>query len=207
MRKAMKKIAAVVLMMTLLASTNSIEASAKAKPKWKTAYANYINKHYKTDGGQYFNLIYVNKDKVPELYIQGTSTAEGDLILTAKGKKVRKIYVDNMCGSYVAKKNIIYAPGGRMDVYSDTFYKIKNGKFKKFAQGKYGAENNAKVKYDKDGNPIYNYYWNNVKMSKAQYNAKLAATKKNYVYSAGCGNPYHSSVKYYTRAGILKKLS
>ena len=67
-----------------------------------------------------------------------------------------------------------------MDVYYDRVYCIEDGQFVQLCDGEYGAEDNSRVQYDSNGEPIYQYYWNGVQVSsEAEYENLL-----NQVYDA-----------------------
>ena len=118
-------------------------------------------------------LIYVNDDSVPELWMDFVSGAGGDEIYTQSNGITDRIYISHGTAQWIEKNNILITSGGHMDVYSDKVYKIENGKFITIASGDYGAENNSRVQLDENGYPIYDYYWNDVKMSESEYNDKL----------------------------------
>ena len=61
-----------------------------------------------------------------------------------------------------------------MDVYYDEIYEIQNGKFVSISSGNYGAADNSNVQYDEQDSPIYDYYWNNSKVTKTEYEQKLS---------------------------------
>lgn len=87
-----------------------------------------------------------------------------------------------------------------MDKYYDEIYTIKDGKFELVASGEYGAPNNAKLEYDKNGEPIYVYFWNGTKV--ADRDAYLAAMNEVYP-EATAHNPlmeadYSSELHRYT---------
>lgn len=52
-----------------------------------------------------------------------------------------------------------------MDVYYDKIYTIDNKQFVLLYSGEYGAEDNSNLQTDNNGNIIYNYYWNGVKVN------------------------------------------
>ena len=72
--------------------------------------------------------------------------------------------------SYIEGENLFRDSGGHMDVYYDKIYGIQDGQFVLKASGEYGAEDNTSVKIDENGNPIYNYKWNNKEVaSESEY--------------------------------------
>ena len=122
-----------------------------------------------------FCLIKVNDDNIPELLIDYQSTAGGGEVVTFDGTQVNTIHTYSYGISYIPEKNLMCDSGGHMDKYYDYIYKIKNGQFVKCYSGEYGAEDNSHVEFDKDGLPIYRYYWKGVEVEKDEYNELLNA--------------------------------
>ena len=61
-----------------------------------------------------------------------------------------------------------------MDEYYDNIFTIKNGSFKRIYSGTYGIPVNSEVQFDENGEPIYEYYWEETKVDSAdEYNEKL----------------------------------
>lgn len=152
----------------------------KSTEAWKSAYMDFINEQdpcYDSFDGmriETYKLIDINGDEIPELYINYGSTAGGEMVCTYANGKVRYewLWVDGL--SYLEGKNIFMDSGGHMDVYYDAVYTIENGTIKELHRGEYGAADNSRVQYDSNGNPIYDYYWDGAKVSKAQYNTLVA---------------------------------
>jgi hypothetical protein len=71
------------------------------------------------------------------------------------------------------RQNLFAISAVRMDRYSDYVYRIQNGEFTKLHEGKYGAEDNANVQLDVNGEPIYQYYWEGKEVSSKQYEQSL----------------------------------
>ena len=53
-------------------------------------------------------------------------------------------------------------------------YRLSGGELIPVASGYYGAVDNSNVQFDEEGNPIYQYEWNGVKMSKEEYQKELS---------------------------------
>ena len=143
----------------------------KSKTNWKHLYSEYLETLSESEFPEGV-LIYVNNDKIPELFLQGNCSATGNLLLTIYNGKV---YKNNMDGvfMYLSKKNRYYITGGNMDVYYDLVGKLEKGNMVNIAEGHYGAEDNANVKFDKNSESIYKYFWNNKKVSEKEYKKKL----------------------------------
>ncbi|MCX4372209.1 MAG: hypothetical protein OSJ58_10345 [Dysosmobacter sp.] len=61
-----------------------------------------------------------------------------------------------------------------MDVYWDGIYVLRDGQFTEIAHGNYGAEDNSNVQFDENRIPIYVYSWNEVSVTKQEYEEALA---------------------------------
>jgi len=150
---------------------------------WKQLYIDYINKNpgYQSDSSRVsalppeYTLIRINNDDIPELAIHYTSSADGGVICTVSDNTLEVLTVSNHGISYILEGNLFAANGGNMDVYYDEIYKIQNGKFVRIHRGDYGAEDNSNVQIDSNGNPIYQYHWNNQKVTKTKYEQSLAS--------------------------------
>ncbi len=157
-------------------SQNELTASTS---DWKSSYIDYIVKHGNIydrwgDPKYTYKLVNINNDGIPELYINFGSTAEGDVICTNYNGVVIEQPLWNYGLSYIESQNLIRNAGGHMDDYYDELFTIHNGQFLLLHTGKYGAPDNSQLTFDSDGNPIYNYYWDGIKItSETEYNTIL----------------------------------
>lgn len=161
--------------------TYSVPVSA-GEGDWKALYIDYV-KQYKEKLSYIgideivepkFKLVYIDEDNIPELYINGTSTASGDELCTYYNGKISTLHLYNYGLSYIEKRNLLCDSGGRMDVYYDNIYKIENGEFIRLYKGDYGAKYNSDIQWDEVNNkPIYEYYWNGKEVSEEDYNKML----------------------------------
>ncbi len=139
---------------------------------WKVIYFSYIQSTMH-EGWAGYRLIYLNDDQVPELYLMGSTTAQGDQICTYYDGRLETQNLGNGGLSYLEKENLFCDSTGRMDVYYDRIYQIQDGHFVVMAEGKYGAKDNTNVQTDADGNPVYQYSWDGEQMSKTQYEQRF----------------------------------
>lgn len=148
--------------------------------EWKQAYLDYIDNIHDKVGmsstetlfmiTELYKLVDINGDEIPELYVNTGSTAGGDYLCTYVDGSVIEQYMWNYGFSYIEGENLFRDSGGHMDVYYDKIYGIQDGQFVLKASGEYGAEDNTSVKIDENGNPIYNYKWNNKEVaSESEY--------------------------------------
>jgi len=157
------------------------------KAGWVDLYINYIktndipaqvmtfgNGSY-TDPGTNYDLVYVNDDDIPELYVAHPYEAAGQWLLTMDGNTLAVVGYSQSGSWYIERQNLILTSGGHMDEYFDVVSSIVNGQFVTLQAGSYGAINNANVQFDANGHPIYEYYWDGVKVSADVYNKAVAA--------------------------------
>ena len=166
----------------IFSRTKSVSSNASKKIsslKWKTEYCNYVN-NLISNSSNYFSkyagfwLVNINDDKIPELYYDTGTGVGGSGIITYSNGNVVKVTMGNSSYiEYLDRKNLFKYSGGHMDEYYDKIYTIKNGKFVLLYDGEYGAEDNSKVQIDKNGMPIYKYYWNGKEATKNKYTSML----------------------------------
>lgn len=178
------KLVSMMFIAALLVMVMEPASTVNAKTNWKKIYADYI----KEDGwcreeADSARMIYINNDTIPEIYIMGHDAMVGNQLLSIYKGKVHVSYINGHGGiSYVPKKGLVHSIGGNMDLYFDYVGKLVKGEIKYIEGGEFGAEDNTNVKHDSSGNPIYEYYWENQKVTKKTYKAKLKKAKGNYKY-------------------------
>lgn len=157
------------------------ELKEEEKEAWKMEYIEYIKgiaqkDSYIYDNGK-FVFVNINGDDIPEIFYDSGSGYGGSGLITYSNEKVVELHMGNSSYiNYIEGKNIFKYSGGHMDVYYDKIYSIDNGDFVLHYTGDYGASDNSNIQFDSDGNLIYNYYWNNVKVSKEEYNNLINET-------------------------------
>lgn len=118
--------------------------------EWMEAYSNYLSNHsefsqwvdglhrdYRDSFEPYFYLLYVDDDVIPEIYILGTCTAEGDRLLFYHDGQVYEEYLSNYGGSYVPYSGRLLHSGGRMGGYWDEVYQLTEGQLTMIEYGSY----------------------------------------------------------------------
>lgn len=170
---------------------------------WKKLYIDYIEengKRYDPFLGSYsdiYKLVNIDDDNIPELFICFGSVADGDVLCSCFNGSV--IEQPMYCGgfSYIEGTNLFRDSGGHMDCYHDKIYCKSDGVFSLLCIGEYGASDNANVEYDSDGYPIYDYYWNDTKVSSESEYMKLL----NDIYDTRTAISPYDGAKYDSDAG------
>lgn len=128
-------------------------------------------------------FFYLNDDSIPELMI---SYGIDDEIFTA-GDYVTDSFSYYYGSAYwIENGNLMFINSGKMDIYNDYIYQIKDGKFDLLAEGCYGTITKSPDKVDQNGQPIYDYthesdtngliykyYWNGEEMPEDEYNRQI----------------------------------
>ena len=184
-RRVLSMLLCVAMALSLL-PMSALAAESKTTPAWAQAYRKCIQDDFNKQKQEYGRddwpyegysccLLNVDKDDIPELWIVRPSAAAGGEIYTFTNGSIYSQFLDGHGSlSYLPREGIMLDSGGHMDVYQDIVYRLKNGQFIKISQGNFGAEDNSNVQYDKDGFPIYRYFWNGEEVpNKSIYNKKL----------------------------------
>ena len=180
--------------------------NGKELKPWKLAYIDFIfqegiNYDYWIDRYlEEYELVNVNGDDIPELYINLGSTATGDVLCSYFNNSIIYQRMWNYGFSYIEGENLFMDSGGHMDAYHDTIYSIEDGKFIEHYKGDYGAEDNSHVQIDSEGYPIYNYYWNGNRVSnESEYeellNQAFDKEKAKYPYENDSVYDYRDIIK------------
>ena len=139
---------------------------------WQAEYLRFAEKDHlenDMDSVHAYQLIYVDDDDIPELYIDSGTTAGGGMIVSYDGSQAVSEVLSSGGLTYLERKGIFRDSGGRMDRYYDRIYSLQNGKFEQIAEGNYGAEDNTNITFDSEGNPVYIYYWNGTSVTESEY--------------------------------------
>lgn len=157
-------------------SSRSAGGGQTAQPvsdNWKQLYIDYVNS---LGDDWYYNIFYLDSDRVPELYIQGKSEYLGAKILTVSGgtlvfKELSSTYTEAICS-----KGLLLSSGGHMGYYFDQVYRLQGGSFVKIFDGEYGVDDNT-VYYDESN---YKYKADGASVSKSDYDSKKRVAFNDY---------------------------
>lgn len=122
-------------------ATTSTEPTEKTTEKqvseseWKQAYRSYVEKAA-LEGYEAFNLIYIDDDNIPELYLCGNSEYIGEKVCTFKKGTVIALDLPRLYGTlYIERSGLIKNSNGSMGCYFDTIYKLEKGSFSEIHSG------------------------------------------------------------------------
>ncbi len=178
---------------------NFVQTSETDTSDWKQAYIDYLNTF--SDEEYYsYGLFQMDSDGIPELAVSTGVEATGVKICNYDGNSVRETQLRRLGFFYIENANLLCNGGGHMDVYFDIVYSIQNGVMTRISEGLWGAEDNANVQIDENGDPIYVYNWNGQQMSKEEYDANL---KQVFDYELA-EDGYFTAI--YTKQEILEQI-
>jgi hypothetical protein len=145
--------------------------------EWKDAYIGYLDNNLNIYGHvphttDIVELIDINGDEVPELFISHRDYASGDELCTYYNGEVIHIKLGFSGMQYIEGENLFMDSYMHSDEGYDNLYSLVNGQFKLIGKGDYGAPDNSNVEWDENG-PIYDYYWNDKKVSREKYEDSL----------------------------------
>ncbi len=147
--------------------TTSIRLKVLKDTSWKKKCLNYIQTQVYDYSSHKFDLVYINNNDIPELHVIGMFTVEGDRLVSFEGKKPVVLTLNIVGLRYAEKTGLFCDTGGRMGEYYDTIYTMRDGKFKKTAEGKFFLPYDTSKEKD-------TYYWNNKEVTKDVYESKKA---------------------------------
>lgn len=152
---------------------NDKETDGRNLEAWQQAYADYLLNDSDAAAQEGYTLITMSGDEIPQLVEVGIDEATGcRIIYYAKGE-VHSAQLNRLYFSYIPGENLLCNSEGLMDTYYDLVYSIVDGEMTLIAAGYYGAEDNSNVQFDAEGNPVYQYEWNGMEMSKEEYEDEL----------------------------------
>ena len=137
---------------------------------YEQAYLDFLKD--KNESHRSFALVYVDGDDIPELYLKGSSEAEGDMVCSFKnGKVVCQQLGRTGGGSYIPKGGKIINRNGHMGMYHDNVYKLDGNGFSELLNAHYTET------YEHIGNEEYithrKYFISGSEVSEAEYNAAI----------------------------------
>lgn len=147
--------------------------SGKVSEPWQQAFLTYLETRTHEEEQQGYTLIDMSSDGIPQLVEVGADEATGCRIIYYSGGEAQALQLNRLFFTYIPSGNLLCNSEGNMDYYYDLVYEFSGGDMKLIASGYYGAEDNSRVQYDENGDPIYRYEWNGVEMDFEQYNQEL----------------------------------
>ena len=181
-RRVLSMLLCLAMALSLL-PMSALAAEPKTTPAWAQAYRKCIQDDFNKQEQEYGRVDYkwyrccllnVDKDDIPELYIDRPIAASGHEIYTfANGQIYSQMLDGHGSLSYIPREGLFLESGGHDGVWWDNVYQLKNGEFTQIASGTGYLEDWYDPQYDEDGNFIYQYLWNKNPVDTATYQQKL----------------------------------
>ena len=183
-RRVLSMLLCLAMALSLL-PMSALAAESKTTPAWAQAYRKCIQDDFNKQNQEYGRddwpyewyrccLLNVDKDDIPELYIDRPIAASGHEIYTfANGQIYSQMLNGHGSLSYIPREGLFLESGGHDGVWWDNVYQLKNGEFTQIASGTGYLEDWYDPQYDEDGNFIYQYLWNKNPVDTATYQQKL----------------------------------
>ena len=166
------------------------ETAGSLEP-WQQAYIQYLTNDSVEEAQSGYTLIPLSDDGIPQIVEVGTDEATGCRVVHYADGKAHVTQLNRLFFSYIPGENLLCNSEGNMDCYYDLVYRLENGELTLIASGYYGAEDNSRVEYDEEGNPIYQYEWEGVQVDEKEYRAALS---KVYDFSKAVENYNYESL-------------
>ena len=148
-------------------------STQQSTPDYKQAYLDFLKD--KQESHRLFALVFIDNDNIPELYLKGSSEAEGDMVCSFKNGAVIKQQLNRTGGGkYIERSGCMINQNGNMGLCYTNVYKLNDNGFTKTfnALSVQSIEHIGSEEY----NFIYEYFVEDAPVSETEYN--------NAVYSA-----------------------
>lgn len=179
------------------AKTPSKVASKPKVADWKIAYKNYILNYVDEEEFPEYDLIYIDNNDVPELFLRGNCEATGEAICTYYNGKINETCFRRKYGiDYLKRGGKICHLNGNMGYYRLSLCELVNGEFYVVQTG-LQEENTSD--WDGYGEPPYTYTIEDQIVTQEEFESTMV----NWLDGKGISVEYDIL----SRSEILKKLS
>ena len=177
------------------ASKSDTEAKSSKKETdidpfiWKKNYLDYLKSYTDADTYEY-DLIYLDDDDMPELYIDTQVMAGGTRLITFSKGKIREVDTGEYDGlSYIEKSGLMHISSGHGGGYEDRIVMLKRGRFSVLRSGSYSEMPDGNGGVDEE------YWWEDEEVTREEYFAEIdkiydktkeKITKGQYTYDELC---------------------
>ena len=137
---------------------------------YKQAYLDFLKD--KQDSHRLFALVFIDNDDIPELYLKGSSEAEGDMVCSFKNGSIIKQQLNRTGGGkYIPRSGDMINQNGNMGRCYTNVYKLNDSGFTK----NFNALSIENVEHigGEEYNFIYEYFVEDAPVSEAEYNTAV----------------------------------
>ena len=152
---------------TSAVSENGNKSAQQSSADYKRAYLEFLKD--KQESHRLFALVFIDNDDIPELYLKGSSEAEGDMVCSFKNGSIIKQQLNRTGGGkYTPRCGDMINQNGNMGRYYTNVYKLNDSGFTKT----FNALSVENVEHIGGGtyNVIYEYFVEDAPVSEAEYN-------------------------------------
>ena len=149
------------------AETNEIQNTTPKSADYKKAYLEFLKD--KQESHRLFALVFIDDDDIPELYLKGSSEAEGDMVCSFKNGSIIKQQLNRTGGGkYIPRSGDMINQNGNMECCYTNVYKLNDSGFTKTFNA-LSVENVEHIGGE-EYNFIYEYFVEDAPVSEAEYN-------------------------------------
>ena len=149
------------------AKTNEIQNATPKSADYKKAYLDFLKD--KQESHRLFALVFIDNDDIPELYLKGSSEAEGDMVCSFKNGSIIKQQLNRTGGGkYIPRSGDMINQNGNMGRCYTNVYKLNDSGFTKTFNA-LSVENVEHIGGE-EYNFIYEYFVEDAPVSEAEYN-------------------------------------
>ena len=139
---------------------------------YKQAYLDFLKD--KQESHRLFALVFIDNDDIPELYLKGSSEAEGDMVCSFKNGSLIKQQLNRTGGGkYIERSENMINQNGNMGRCYTNVYKLNDDSFTKT----FSALSVESVEHigGEEYNFIYEYFVEDAPVSEAEYNTAVSS--------------------------------
>ena len=158
---------------TSAVSKNGNKSAQQSSTDYKRAYLDFLKD--KQESHRLFALVFIDNDDIPELYLKGSSEAEGDMICSFKNGSIIKQQLNRTGGGkYTPRSGDIFNQNGNMGYCYTNVYKLSENGFSET----FNALSIEKVESieGEEYNLIYEYFIAGTPASETEYNNAVNAS-------------------------------
>ena len=150
--------------------SDEIQNATPKSADYKKAYLDFLRD--KQESHRLFALVFIDNDDIPELYLKGSSEAEGDIVCSFKNGSIIKQQLNRTGGGkYTPRSGDMIDQNGNMGRCYTNVYKLNDSGFTKT----FNALSIENVEHigGEEYNFIYEYFVEDAPVSEAEYNTAV----------------------------------
>ena len=155
---------------TSAVSENGNKSTQQSSADYKRAYLEFLKD--KQESHRLFALVFIDNDDIPELYLKGSSEAEGDVVCSFKNGSIIKQQLNRTGeGKYIPRSGDMINQNGNMGRCYTNVYKLNDSGFTKTFNA-LSVENVEHIGGE-EYNFFYEYFVKDAPVGEAEYNTAV----------------------------------